>query len=231
LSEEFNSFELGSGLLERYRGTIEDAVFVWDETYGRTVLALTNKTDDDDVPEDNPKYGVGGGYEPGSQGLTVQREDGRTKNFNRNSGIGKLISSAIDAGALDALMAKHGQAGAFHADSWIGLDCTFERKTYSFDKKAEGDDEEENNTYTTLIITEFHGVKGDGAKAAPAKAAASTNGGVSAKVKAKLKAIAKDSADFDTFQERAFEEVDEAEDEAVAALIEDEAGIWAEVNA
>lgn len=130
-------FELGSGFLDDFDGTVKDQWFEFDPEYndGETlVLKLEMLTDDEDEPETTQLYPCGDGWETDKDGKVCKREDGKTKPFNKKSGVGLLIGAANDAGATDTLRERfEGEGlGPFHADWWHGLTFHWKRTEINY---------------------------------------------------------------------------------------------------
>lgn len=231
-SDTFDPWQLASGLVDDCDVVIKDAYFAFDPQYnnGETLLLKWEVTTDDaDTPETTIMFSTGSGWETRDKGATAVREDGKQKGFSKQSGIGMLVSAAIECGAGDVLKSR---GTPMEAAMWKGLSFHMKRKTVSF-----GGDIKDTER---MLPTEF---KGDGGSGTSNKAATSNNapttveagtnggGGLSAKLKVDLMKLAKDCADHDTFVERAFTEVAEVNGNADAEqAVMDPGGIWAKVH-
>lgn len=190
-----DTFELSSGLIEDYTGTITDAWFGYDAMYnagGTCLLKLVVQADDKtlfDGGETTQIYTVGEGFEPTNNGAQVAHESGKQKNFNKQSGMGLLIQSVADIdGGLDILRER---GTAFDAGIWKGLRVEFYAKEFS--AKINGED----RTWTrTLIRSIFTGDT--------ATDVASAADQLEPAVRGKLKAVAVASDNHDDFIEKAF---------------------------
>lgn len=211
MADGFNTWETSTGLLDEVTGEVVDATFGYKEEYKNgeaLLLFLDVQTGDPELGDwgvITEQFPVGNGWETGDKGKTCTHESGKPKKFNGNSGIGLLIDSIRDAGGIAAL-SKRGEAN--EAASYVGLNATFTRK--EFGAKIDGEDVK----WARMLVTEVH--QGKPAKAAPAKAApteapaddtteAKAAVKVPAALKIKLKKLAAECDDHDTFVERAFE--------------------------
>lgn len=211
MADEFNSWETSTGLLDEYTGEVIDAHFGYKEEYQNgeaLLLFLEIQTGDPEIGEGGiltEQWPVGKGWETGDKGKTATHESGKPKKFNGNSGIGVLIDSIRDAGGI-AVLAKKGEAN--EAASYVGLNATFTRKEYK--NTINGDEVK----WARMLVSEIHQGKAD--KKAEAKVEepaadaekSGTDHKVPAALKIKLKKLAGECDDHDTFVERAFGEID-----------------------
>lgn len=243
MSEEYDPWALSDGLVAAYRGKkVLDAHFGYGDegpSANQCFLKLEVLTDSDELPEGiaHERYTVGKGYEPGdSKGQSVQREDGKAAHFNRNSGVGLLIR------ALQGLGVDMRTLGSspFSADTWRNLpsDMEWERLSGFGEEKFEfKNDAGEVVKYQRMLPVALNGgtrvtqaVESDAGSESVTNTTATTDGGLSKVLRAKLKKLARESADFDSFVEAAFamEGVDgnPAAEDAVT-----EGGLWEEAQA
>jgi hypothetical protein len=213
-----DTFELSSGLIEDYTGTISDAYFGFDAAYnngGTCLLKLVVSADDKtmfDGGETTQIYTVGEGFEPINGGAQVAHESGKQKNFNKQSGVGLLIQSVADIdGGLDILRER---GTAFDAGIWKGLHVEFYAKEFS--AKINGED----RTWTRTLIRSI----GDG----PTAEVVDNASALDPVLRGKLKAIAVSAADHDAFIEKAFSELD-LSPEAEALVVD--ASVYADLRA
>jgi hypothetical protein len=213
-----DTFELSSGLIEDYTGTITDAYFGFDAAYnngGTCLLKLVVSADDKtlfDGGETTQIYTVGEGFEPTNGGAQVAHESGKQKNFNKQSGVGLLIQSVADIdGGLDILRER---GTAFDAGIWKGLHVEFYAKEFS--AKINGED----RTWTRTLIRSI----GDG----PTAEVVDNASALDPVLRGKLKAIAVSAADHDAFIEKAFSELD-LSPEAEALVVD--ASVYADLRA
>jgi hypothetical protein len=188
-----DTFELSSGLIDDYTGTITDAYFGYDAAYnngGTCLLKLVVSADDKtlfDGGETTQIYTVGEGFEPINNGAQVAHESGKTKNFNKQSGIGLLIQSVSEIdGGLDIL---RGRGEAFDANIWKGLHVEFYAK--EFNAKINGEDRTWTRTLIRAITTNDN-------------TSSDTPAILDPELRGKLKAIAAAAPNHDTFIEKAF---------------------------
>lgn len=238
----FDPFRLESGLLGNVDVKVRDAQFINDPAYnnGQTLqLALTLDVQGDDGGEKIENFSCGDGWETTDGGATASREDGRDVNFNGQSKVGRLFGGLVDVMGSDpacdkAIRARVGDfpLGPRDAAFWKGLSIHVDR--------VEVDYGGEIGKRDVLVIDGFNGIDGAGGggkaagptKKATKKAAATSkkeSGGLTDDIKATLDEIADESADHDSFMERAFAEVPEASsDNAVKAAVADlsDDGIW-----
>ncbi len=224
----FDPWELSSGLPDDFNGKVQDQFFGTDAEYndGKTlILKLEVLTDDPEIGEAGVTtlmFPCGTGWEAMDNGKRCQREDGKDKKFNVQSGVGLLVKHAIEAGAGDVLK---GKGTPMHADIWHGMDFHWQRKEFSWK------DGGETRTYNRTLPVKYNGVGGGPVASSPstsaAPAAASTpsaasNGSpaIDGKVKAKLRVLAREiktaGGTHDTFVERAFGEVEGVNGDAAA---------------
>lgn len=242
-----DSFELSSGLVEDFDGTITDAFYTYDAAYNNgdsCVLKLVVTPDEDGLFDDGETtlmYPAGERFEPADNGKEVIHESGKRKNFNKNSGVGLLIGSVAELdGGIDLLKSR---GEAWEAGIWTGLHVSFFGKEFSWtDRKAR--DENGNpvvHTYNRTLIRE---ILEDGAgtpeKKAPAKRTATKKaaqkapepepeaddaedvlGHLDAKLRGKLKAIATSSDSHDAFIEQVYTDLaDELNDDLEALVVD-----------
>lgn len=251
----YDPFKLESGLLGNADVTVMDAEFLNDPAYnnGQTLqLALTLLIDGDDGGEKVENLSCGDGWETNDGGKTAVREDGKEKNFNGNSKVGRFFAGLVKTMAEDsatdkAIRARVGEypLGPRDAGFWKGLQLHVDREEVDYGGEIGKRD--------VLVIDGFNGIQGGGeskakaatggkaagaakkaagaTKKAAAKAEDKAEGGLTDAIKAQLDKIADESADHDSFMERAFAEVPEASsDAAVKAAVSDdgEGSLWHE---
>lgn len=252
--DEFDPWQLTSGLPDDFDFTINDSFFEFDPNYndGQTLVLKLEGVGDGEVGEQTLMFPCGDGWETPDKGQTAQREDGKRKGFNKSSGYGLLIGAAVECGAGDALRVK---GSPMQAGIW--------RNERFHMKRSEIDYGGEIGKKERLLPTTYLGAVGAGAAAAapatqaaaqPAQAAPagprkaepgevategvsapSTAGeGMSATVKVALIKLAKECESHDQFVERAYTEVDgvmgnPAAEEAVMAA-DGGLSIWAKAR-
>lgn len=231
-----DSFELSSGLIEDFDGTITDAYYGFDAGYnnGATcLLKLTVKPDDPNLFEEGETvlmYPAGEKFEPADNGASVVHESGKQKNFHKNSGVGLLIGSVGELdGGIDLLKSK---GEAWDAAIWNGLHVSFYGKEFSW-KDKQG----EEHTYNRTLIREILDADGGETKKAPTKKAPAKKvavkaepaadegdvvlGNLDPKLRGKLKALAVKADDHDAFIEAAFSDLADDLDSDLEALVVD----------
>lgn len=242
----YDPLKLTSGLLDDADLIVRDAIFRNDPEYnnGQTYfLELTWLEEGED--ETTERFGCGKGWETNDGGLTAEREDGREINFHKNSKIGELFGGLVevigkDAKAKQAIVERLKQypLGPRDAGFWKGLMFHVHREERKSRDAEIGD-------WEVLVIDAFNGIEGDKAPAkaaAPAKKAAKKAAPKAAEPAAddtpaldpaiveQLDVIADESADHDSFMERAIAEIPEvsANADLKAAVMDNEAedGIW-----
>lgn len=253
-TDQFDPWELSSGLPDDFDFTCNDAFFEFDSNYndGQTLVLKLEGVDESNMQETTLMYPTGDGWETPDQGKTAQREDGKKKGFNKNSGIGLLIGAAVETGGGEALKAK---GNPMVAAIW---------KNERFHmKRSEIDYGGEIGKKERLLPTAYLGPVGAAPAAAPAPATpaqtapsgavkedpgtaeatpvtpaaapAPAGAGMTATTKVALlklgKEIKSQGGTHDTFIERAFVEVEgvmgNAEAEAAVMAAEGPDSIWA----
>lgn len=204
--KEFDPFSPETGLIDDFDFTVDSAWFTTDAAYnnGETLLLkLNGPTDNPDTPETTLQYSCGSGWEAEDNGKRAVREDGKRRRFNQSSGIWKMVESAMNAGAGDALRSR---GTPMEASMWVGLRFHMKRV-----EQGEGDFKT-----TRPLPVSFLGVVGEGAGAAPKQAASapapasapastSNGAGLSKVLEIKLKKLARESDTHEDFIVAAFE--------------------------
>lgn len=177
--------------------------FRYDADYNNGETLLWIPTFEVDGEEKEQFFPCGKGWEPADKGQSARHESGKPRKFNKNSSYGTWLNSAI-ACAADVLYAR---GDATNAAVWEGLRFHVESHEESFTIKGEL----EPRTTNRIVATAYLGADEAEAKPAPKKsekaAAKSTTNGdgeLSAPMKAKLKAMAKEHDTHDAFMEAAF---------------------------
>lgn len=243
MADEFDPFNLGSGLADDVDVTFTDTYFGTDAEYneGKTLLLIsTGKTDDAEVEggEMRLMYPCGNGWETTDKGKTAVREDGKQKNFIKTSGIGLLITHAIEAGCDLRTVGQEKGVTPFEAALWDGLSFHMKRKQIKYGGEI--------GTVERLLPDSFIASGGGSKKSAPKPEPKSepkgepessgdeapANGALSAAEKAKLKVLAKKCGTHDEFIEKAFTELEFVNNNSAAEdAVMDPDGIYAEANA
>lgn len=237
MSDGFDPWAFTSGLLDDVTVKVEDSFFAFDADYndGETLLLKWEvSTDDDDQPTATLMYPCGKGWEPKDKGAKAAREDGKSKAFGKQSGIGQLASAAIEAGAGDVLRER---GNPMEAAIWKGLSFHMKRKEIDYG----GEIGKKERLLPTEFIQGASKSSASKAKAAPVEddgdADAETPAASSAPVlkgalKVKLMKLAKEHDDYDSFVEAAYE-LDGVDGNAAAeaAIDDQDGGIFATVKA
>lgn len=226
-------FALSTGLIEEYEGEVIDSLYTFDSAYngGDTlVLKLQIKGLDEESlstfkdGETTELYPAGSGWEAADQGRTAVYDGKDNKKFNKDSGVGLLVSHAMSTEAAPIIRERAGEAGAKDASIWTGLRFRFKRLTF-----GAGTDYERRR----VLPVEFLGTadqpvtstssSGDSApaaatpSAAPAPSAGFSFDGFDGALKGKIRAIAVQQGSADDFVAALF-----ADDGLVAALTADQ---------
>lgn len=198
-SDEFDPFTPETGLIDDFDFTVEESWFTTDAAYndGETLLLkLEGATDNPEQPDVTVQYSCGNGWEASDGGKVAVREDGKKRRFNQSSGIWKLVEAAMNAGAGEALRSR---GTPMEASMWAGL---------KFHMKRVEQGEGQFKTTRPLPVS-FLGEAGEGSSAsaaAPTVTPAASNGvGLSKVLEVKLKKLARDSDDHESFIVAAFE--------------------------
>ena len=105
MSDEFDYFELGSGLpLADANVTITNAEFRFDTSYSAdaVVCAVEFTPHEEGVEAQEQLYSVGKGWEPLDRGATVAHGSGKQVKINNQSNYGRFIAAAVECeGFLD----------------------------------------------------------------------------------------------------------------------------------
>ena len=146
-----DAWDLSSGLVDNFDGTVTDAWFTFDDSYnnGETcVLKLEVKADNPGTfPNENTTtilYPLGKGWDIADKGVKCAHESGKQQQFHKNSGMGLLINAAREIGLVDKW--REQDATPFDARIWIGVHCEWHNTEFTFTTK-EG---EERSYYRML---------------------------------------------------------------------------------
>lgn len=250
------SWELESGLLDNYDFEVTDAYFATDPRYqgGETWLLHWEgqaTTEEGNVQDHTLIIGLGQGWTSEDGGKTVVHEKGKEK-FNQSSRYGRVIARCSKPEADnylgdDCRRVLVSRGTPREAAIWNGLKFHIDRETIKFGK---GLDDREWELPTAFIGVA--GVAGKGARPAsaatptatttstataspPATASASTSNGATTTasdkvLKARLKKLARESADHSEFFDKATDIPGVMDDEEILAMISDEDGLFAEAR-
>ena len=244
--QTFSMWELGSGLpLEGARCHSTEATFTYNNEYSANAVVLDitwQPIEDPSAEAQHQLYSVGKNWEPLDGGVSVGHTSGKRQKFNDQTNIGRLIHSYVAArGGGDfakglPIVISEGIEPEQVA-MWIGLDVTLATVRYPTQNKNPDGSVKEGST---MVIGEYHGRVGEAAAPTPAKAKAATpakadkaaeaEGGtdfaevLGAMLYRKLKKLAIDAADHDSFMDAAFDmeefnDLDKAEKKAAERII------------
>ena len=244
---EFDPWETSTGLPDKITVRIENPHFGFDAQIrdGKACLFIPEGTiiAGTDQPEPfNQFFTVGDGWEPaGKGGSRLVREDGRNKQINNNSNYGRFFTSLKVAAEKQDLMDTLRKRGTpFDAETWDALELYLERETYHYDDRESGE-KKEASRLNVVRIEKMGDAKVGGAKdgdvqekasvrsGEPETAASNGSGDLDPKVKAKLRALAREHTEHKAFVEAAFD-VDGVLDNAAAEeaiMDQGEGSIWA----
>ncbi|KKN17445.1 hypothetical protein LCGC14_0965740 [marine sediment metagenome] len=203
------SWKTGSGLLDDFRFTIEEAWFSTHEKYGDAVLlflrGFAEQQDDDGnlvVVDDEQtlQYSTGDGWEITSGGREVTHAAGKTT-FVNNTNMGRLIDAVVGLG--DEVIEELGSRGeTYEADTWENLIFHVERKSFSYKDR----DTEEKVSYEVPLPIDFLGVHEPEEEEKPKAKPKGKGRGTSAKGGAKGKGRGKAKAEEESESESEPEE-------------------------
>lgn len=230
MTDNAESYELSSGLVDDFDCEILDAWFATDGRYNNgqtTLLFWKASTDDTDHPMldegEAIRFATGADWESLDGGKTVEHPSGKTK-FNNQSAIGTLIARAVELGAGPALMAR---GPAQHAEVWVGLKFHMKRETYT--SKFQGKEEQRER----LLPVEFLGSSGEnGAPAAAAPSApakASMLDDLDPALRETLKGLKANSASHGTFVDAAMELTEVTANTTLVMALATPDGLYAEL--
>jgi hypothetical protein len=207
-----------------YDAKVTDAYFSYPPSYKNgEVLVLVLELETDSGEDRQQYFTLGNNWEPVEGGAKVSPINPRRQKVDRKSGLGNLVATAAEAGALDALKAQAEGSNPVwkNAGIWKGLTFGFAQRELSFTDRVTG----EERKYSRLDVTAFLPDGLDGANDSGG-ASGSAAGGAKlddVKTRAALKVVAATSANYEQFVERALIEVDgvEQSDEWSAKLLND----------
>lgn len=195
MSDEFDYFELGSGLpLADADVTITNAEFRFDTAYSAdaVVAAIEFTPDEEGVESQEQLYSVGKGWEPLDRGAAVAHGSGKPVKINNQSNYGRFIAAAIECeGFLD--YAREAGLQPNSAALWVGTRWHLGSITITVQNPSKPNEPAKEKT--VIVPDEFYGVAGEEeeeAAPAPTKKAAASK--VPAKKVAAKKVAAKPAA-------------------------------------
>lgn len=217
MSDEFDYFELGSGLpLADANVTITNAEFRFDTSYSAdaVVCAIEFTPHEEGHEAQEQLYSVGKGWEPLDRGATVAHGSGKPVKINNQSNYGRFIAAAVECeGFLDYAREVGLQPNS--AALWVGTQWHLGTIEISTTNPSKPNDPPK--VKSVIIPDEFLGVgEEDEEEEAPAKPAAKKT--VAKKVAAPAKKAAAKPAASPAADQVAELEAEDAD--LVAALIQ-----------
>jgi hypothetical protein len=178
------SWKTGSGLLDDFDFTIEEAWFGVNEKFGDTLLLNLRgiAEQEGEVVDDEHVllYSTGEGWEATKGGREAAHTAGKTT-FVNNTNMGRLINAMVGLGD-EVIKELQSRGDTFVADTWEGLQVHIERKQFSYRDR----ETKEQVTYEVPLPVDFIGtVEVEESKPAPKKGPAK---GATKKTPAKAKA-------------------------------------------
>jgi hypothetical protein len=132
---EKTSWDTESGLLDDYDFAVKETWFGTDDEAenadDRIFLFLRGEAyEDGELVDDEhrERYSTGKNWEVVEDGAEVENATGKNR-FNQNAGVGRLINTLVQDGAVAKALAKKGEA--YEAATFNGLNMHMERKTVS----------------------------------------------------------------------------------------------------
>lgn len=224
MSDEFDYFELGSGLpLADAEVTITNAEFRFDTSYSAdaVVCAIEFTPHEEGVEAQEQLYSVGKGWEPLDRGETVAHGSGKQVKINNQSNYGRFIAAAVECeGFLDYAREVGLQPNS--AALWVGTQWHLGSIEISTTNPSKPNDPPK--VKSVIVPDEFLGVGEEEEEEAPAKKSVAKKAVPAKKVAAK-KAAAKPASSpaADQVAELQAEEGgEELVDALVAAAVEAE---------
>lgn len=219
MARQNDGYDTDSGLVDEIDGgVITDAIYETDVEYKdgeipRLILQIQTETDGEVVA----KYGTGPGWEIIDGGKAVNHP--AKDNFNKNTDMGKLVSSIVECGGRD-VMSKRGRPQ--QAATFKGLVVDMERVEYKTTLRDELDEEGKPRVITWDRLM-FTGIKGGSGNGSTSPAAAKDAEAADTEVRAQLDSIwAEAKPNHEAFMERAFVEAPAVLlDPALEALVAD----------
>ena len=154
--------KLGSGLLDDYDYTIENAWFSTDAAYqnGTAMLLFLEGTAVDSEGEihgdHQERYSVGADWSTFDGGKSVQSDKG-SRFINKSSLYGRFITSCIDVCGIEEVLDKRTTDNGLTASMWIGMKFHMQETEISFGKKLD--------PVTRCMPVKFLGIEGQAAPA------------------------------------------------------------------
>ena len=149
--------KLGSGLLDDYTYTIENAWFSTDAAYnqGTSMMLFLEGTAVDaegEIHEDHQeRYSIGSDWSTFDGGKSVQSDKG-SKFINKSSLYGRLITACIEDCGIEEILDKRTQDNGLTASMWIGMKFHMQETEIKFGKKLD--------PITRCMPVKFLGIEG-----------------------------------------------------------------------
>lgn len=171
MADEFDPFQLSTGLPDQLDVVVEEAWFEFDPQYndGQTLVFKMNVAATDEEFGEGGKgvlmYPCGAGWSAEDRGGKAVRDDGNErKGFNNGSGYGLFIDAALSCEGAEKVLRAEGRGDPRKAAMWNGLSFHLDRKERDYGGDI--------GKRSRLLPTKFNGEGGGGAKATgPAKKA------------------------------------------------------------
>lgn len=133
MADEFDPFQLSTGLPEKLDICIQQAWFEFDPEYnnGQTlIMKMEVESTDDEFGEGGKgviMYPCGNGWDQEQQGAVAVREDGTSKGFNQQSGYGLFIGAAIQCDGAEPVLRGENRGDPRAAAMWVNTCWHLER--------------------------------------------------------------------------------------------------------
>lgn len=189
--------QTGSGLIDDFVLDIKDARFFHDARFsdGEVALLELSGINSETASEDHIWLKAGKTWQAADDGARIEYiGTAKHPKVNKQSQYGVFIESFLRCEGADEVMAEK-KMDAFVAESWVGLSLGVHRgsKTYTIDSAQQEGTIFEVTSIEGVVFTE------DAANTPTVEIPKATE--------AKLKKLAKDSKDFETFIDRAYDEI------------------------
>lgn len=214
----------GGGLLDDADIFIEKSYFGYDAAYHDgedLILIFEGTTDGTDDGTFRQLYSLGAGWETNDRGKTMEHPSGRS--LTKTSNYGLFIQAAFEAGAEDVVKDR---GTPDEASIWEGLRFHMKRTPV----ERPGLEREDGRAFEVLLPVAYLG-EGDGSDKKDKKAKKAKSTGDKA-MRAKVVLLAKKADSHDEFVEAVLDKYPTVEDDAdlFADVLDDEGGIWAQVQ-
>lgn len=144
MPEEYDSYEVSTGLIDHFTGTVIGAMFGIRANYSETnylmlwTIELDNPGDFPQVESGQmtEQFSIGPEWESLDGGQTVEYPGNPEKKFNGNTQYGQIITRAVEWGMKDRLKAK---GPTTNAEIWVGERFEFKAETRRSFKNQAGE--------------------------------------------------------------------------------------------